>query len=93
MNLDDVELRPAEGMLIVHFVDDEVNEAPSSSSSPSEPMPYEGVLALVVAVGPKGPAGVKKGNAVVCGPYARDGMKIGENVLVSSWDIKATVID
>jgi hypothetical protein len=84
VDIDPKKLKPAEGTLAVSFVDDEDDDAAP------ELMSYEGCLALVVAVGTD-VKGVKAGDVVVCKPYARDGLKLGDVTLISSWDVAATI--
>lgn len=92
MDLEGVSIKPAEGMLAVKFVDDDEDDD-GPSSSPSEPMDYEGCLAIVVAVGPK-VTGAKRGDTIVCKPYARDGLKVGDDlVLIESWSVAATITE
>jgi hypothetical protein len=83
MDLSGLKLKPAEGMLLLKFVDDE---------DESEPLPegdYEGCLAIVVAAGSKTTS--KVGSTVVTDAWARDGRKIGGGVLVSQYSILATI--
>lgn len=97
MDLEGVTIKPAEGTLAVKFVDDDDDDdddsgalATSYNAAP-EPMDYEGCLAIVIAVGPKVP-GVKKGDTVVTSSWAKDGIKVGGLNLISSWDVKATLV-
>lgn len=90
MDLTGVELVPAEGMVAVKFVDeeDDADEAMPGIEEPSDP--YEGVLAIVVAVGKKVDA--KKGDTVVMRSWARSGTKLGDNLYIcSGFDIVATI--
>jgi hypothetical protein len=93
MDLLGVDLTPAEGKVLLHFVDADVDDDESSASAlPNasyEPVPYEGCLAIVMAVGAK--VSAKKGQVVVVSPWARDGLKVGENILADAYHIQATV--
>jgi hypothetical protein len=90
MDLSGVDIKPAEGMVAVKFVDDGDGDDDAASATPSEPMPYEGVLAIVLGVGAK--TSVKKGDTIVVRPYARDGLCLGDGVyLIDSYCIAATI--
>jgi hypothetical protein len=94
MDLEGVQIKPAEGTIAVKFIDedddaDDSGALPAVSDTP-EPMDYEGCLAIVVAVGPK-VAGIKKGDTVVTSEWSRSGMKIGGLTLISSYEVKATL--
>ncbi len=90
MDLSGVTIKPAEGMVAVKFVDDDDDDTPAPGAS-SETVPYEGVLAIVLAVGAK--TSVKKGDTIVTRPSAKDySLCLGENVyLINSFDIAATI--
>lgn len=100
MDLTGVNLKPAEGMLIVRFVDDDDDDDDDENQTPSygadaypESMPYEGCLAIVTAVGPKS-GNVRVGNTIVTRPYARDGLKIGGGLtLIESYCVVATLAE
>lgn len=89
MNIDVSKLQLREGNLAVKFLDeddDDEDDKPQENYGSPEPVPYEGCLAMVVAVGPK-VSGVKPGSIVVTGPYARNGMKLGDSTLISAYDV------
>lgn len=90
MNLDGIKIKPAEGKLAVKFIDgEEEDEVEAASSSP--PVSYEGVLAIVVAVGAK-VTGVKDGDTVVMRSWARQGLKVGDNLFIcDGYDVAATL--
>ena len=101
MDIEGVKIKPADGYIAVHFVDDDEDGDESATQSPalpaynaaptpSEPMPYEGCLAIVQAVGSKA-GSFKVGAVVVVRPYARDGLKIGSMTLIASYDVAATL--
>lgn len=89
-----LDITPVEGFVALQIVDDESEEerearrrldAPSSSYN-------EAIYAIVVAVGPKAPAGVKKGVTVLVRKYARDGLRLDDDtVLVENYCIAAVV--
>lgn len=85
MNLSGLDIVPTEGMVAVRFVDDDDDDSTMSSGEPE----YDGLLAIVVAAGPK--TSVKKGQIIVTRPWARDGLKVGEAVLIDSYQIAATL--
>ena len=88
MDISGVDLKPAEGMVALKFVDDLDDDGDLGSDTDVD---YDGLLAIVLAVGPK-VTGIRKGDTVVTRPYARDGLKIGENaVLADAYCIAATV--
>jgi len=93
-----LDIKPIEGMVALQIVDDESEEerekrlairangiAPSDSYN-------EAIIAIVVGIGPKGPAGLKKGSTVMVRKYARDGLRLDEDtVLVETYCIVAVV--
>ncbi len=89
-----LDITPVEGFVALQLVDDETEEererrmgAPYASDSYNE-----AIYAVVVGVGPKAPAGVKKGATVLVRKYARDGLRIEDDVvLVESYCIAAVV--
>lgn len=90
MKLEDLELTPTEGMLCVEFLEDDADgDFGKSPLPPGEERRFEGVLARVIAVGAKVKA--KKGEYVLCGQYACEGLKFGDYTLISNWDVKATL--
>jgi hypothetical protein len=95
VDLSDADIKPAEGMVAVTFLDDAKDDSsgtlpPEPSDVPSSPVPYEGLLAQVLGAGAK--TSFKKGQVVVCRPYARDGLCIGTNThLINAYDIVATI--
>lgn len=86
-----LDIKPVEGMVALQILDDPKAKRDdssdgmvSSSSSPSLDDSYNTALtALVIGIGPKGPAGVKKGSIVLCRGYARDGLDIGDDVVLT----------
>lgn len=92
MNLDGSEIKPAEGMIAVRFVDDDLEEERRETYAAS-PDSYENeaLLAIVVAVGPK-VSGVKKADVALLRSYAADGVKLGDGiVLIESYCVLGTV--
>jgi hypothetical protein len=90
VDLSGVDIKPTEGMVAVKFVDDDDDDAEGPGSGPAEPMPYEGLLAIVIGAGPK--TSVKKGDTIVTKPYARDSLCLGDGVyLIENWYIAATI--
>jgi hypothetical protein len=86
-----MQIKPAEGMVAVRFVDDEEDDdASNASSTPSSPVEYECCLAVVSAVGAK-VNGVKVGSTVICSPWAKDSPRIGDLRIVYASEIKGTV--
>lgn len=90
MDLAGLKIKPAEGMVAVKFVDDDDDADDATPSPTSEPVPYKGVLAMVVGVGAK-VSGVKKGNIVVTRSYARDSLCVEGVHFVDSYSIVATL--
>lgn len=85
MDLSGVDIKPAEGMIAVKFVDDADDEAYEP-----EGFDNEGVLAIVLGVGAK--TKVKKGDTVITRSYARDGTCLGDGVhLIDDYCILATI--
>lgn len=87
-----VAIRPTEGKVAVKFVDEDEGEgAIQSAATPmAEPVPYEGVLAVIVAVGDK--VKLSKGDTVVMRPWARSGLKLGDNLFIcDAYDVVATI--
>lgn len=81
-------IKPVEGMVALQILDDpkakdESSDMVSASSAPSGDSYNTALTALVVGIGPKGPAGVKKGSIVLCRGYARDGLDIGDGVVLT----------
>lgn len=97
MDLTGADITPAEGKLAVRFIDDddddddETTAAAQYPSAPGEEVPYKGCLAIVLDVGPK--AGTaKKGNIIVVSPWAKRGLKIGDDVIIiDSYSVQATL--
>lgn len=83
-----MQIKPTEGMVAVKFVD-ELDDEPATMAYPGETVDYEGLLAIVVGVGPK--AKVKKGDVVVCQPYARSGLCLDGVYLIEGYQIAATL--
>lgn len=100
MNLEGADIKPAEGMLLVRFVDDDDDDEDRDSSpnievgamtEPSE-SPYEGCLAIVVAAGPK--VTFKKGATVITTQWARDGMRVGPGLrMIRAYEVVGELID
>jgi len=89
------DIKPVEGYVALQLLDDESEEEREArrraSNGPSESY-NEAMYAVVVGIGPKGPAGVKKGSTVLVRKYARDGLRISDDVvLVESYCIAAVV--
>lgn len=83
-----VAIKPAEGMVALSFVDDLDDDGDIDQDTDAD---YDGLLAIVVGVGPK-VTGIKKGDTVVTRPYARDGLNVGNGiVLVESYCIAGTI--
>lgn len=97
MNLEGVKYKLQEGLIALRFVDDVDNDDVLTTSqaypamAPSDPVPYEGCVAVVSAVGAK-VTGVKVGSTVVTRPWTRDGLKIGDDVVAYPDDIIATLL-
>lgn len=94
MDLTGADIEPAEGYIAVRFIDDDkdADDVPSASSGvvPGGSYSNDACLALIVAVGAKVKA--KKGQVALLRPYARDGLKLGDGiVLVESYCIAGTV--
>ena len=89
MDLDGVSIQPAEGKVALRFVDDLDDDGDMSSNAIDAD--YDGLLAIVLGVGAK-VSGIKKGDTVICQPYARDGLSTGDNtVIVESYCIAGTI--
>lgn len=87
MDLEGVDIKPAEGKVVLKFIDDVDDEAYDGLPSVS----YEGMLAIVVAVGAK-VTSARKGDTVITTPWARDGLKLGDNTYIcDSYCIQGTV--
>lgn len=85
MDLSGADVSPAEGRVLLRFVDDEDDEESSRDKTGpalADSVPYEGCLALILAVGPK-TGTLKKGQMAICTPYARDGLKLGDNTVMT----------
>jgi len=91
-----LDVKPIEGMVALQLVDDETEEEreqriASRQNAPSDSY-NEAIIAIVVGIGPKGPAGVKKGSTVMVRKYARDGLRLdADTVLVETYCIVAVV--
>jgi hypothetical protein len=93
MDLSGLKIKPAEGCLILKFVDDDDDDddAPSSGALP-EPVDYEGCLATVVTAGAKTTS--KPGQTVITSMWARNGMKLGDGlVLANQYDVVGTITE
>jgi len=89
VDLDGVSIQPAEGKVAVKFVDDLDGDGDTTAAAPDAD--YDGLLAIVLGVGAK-VSGVKKGDTVICSPWARDGLCIGDNAyMVDSYCIAGTI--
>jgi hypothetical protein len=90
MDLAGLKIKPAEGMLILKFVDEDEEDEPAPSAEPLPPIEYDGCLAIVVAAGAKTTS--KPGQTVITNQWARDGMSLGDcMVLANQWDIVGTI--
>jgi hypothetical protein len=90
-----LQIEPAEGLFALEFLDDEEEETEEQNQTAQtpypEPTPREGCFAIVVGVGKK-ITGYKRGDTVIVDSYARNGLKIGNNVvLVESYLVKGKV--
>ena len=87
-----MDVKPAEGKVVLRFVDDvDGDDEPAAGYAPMPSADYEGLLAIVIGVGAK-VTGCKKGDTVVTSPWARDGLKLGDNTYVcDAWCIQATI--
>lgn len=93
MDLDGLTIKPSEGMLAVRFLEDEDSKQADASAYSDSPTPPDRKLCLatVLSVGKK--VDVKAGQIVAVSAWARNGDKIGDDVvLISSWDVKAIVV-
>lgn len=90
------ELKPVENKIVLKFLDEETDEerdqrqnrynAPSATVEPEKAL-----YAQVVAVGPK--SDVKKGNVVLVRQWARDGLDLGDDtVLTDDYCVMAVVL-
>jgi len=88
-----LDIKPVEGMVALQILDDPkakdddssagMLSASNSLSSASDDSYNTALTAIVIGIGPKGPAGVKKGSIVLCRGYARDGLKIDDDVVLT----------
>ena len=83
-----LDIQPVEGMVALQILDDPKAKSDESDSMVSADLPDDdsyntALTALVIGIGPKGPAGVKKGSIVLCRGYARDGLDIGDDVVLT----------
>lgn len=92
MNLSGADITPSEGKVALTFVDDVDGDDDDRGATPSDDgVEYEGCIAIVVGVG-AGVKGVKKGSTVIVSPWARDGLKVGDDtVICDSYCIAATI--
>lgn len=91
-----LDIQPVEGMVALQILSDAVDEDKAqdamNSSAPDGDSYNEAVYAIVLGIGPKGPAGVKKGSTVLCRGYARNGLDLGDGaVLTDSYCIAALI--
>lgn len=89
------DIRPVEGYVALRLLDGETEEErlrrQANNTGPSQSY-NEAIPAVVVAIGPKGPTGVKKGTTVLVRKYARDGLRLDDDVvLVEHYCIAAIV--
>lgn len=98
MDLSGIEVKPAEGMLAVRFVDDidgeEAQEAtnPAPAAAVPETKEDEALVAVVLGVGAS-VKGVKKSDTVILRSYARHGLRIGKNTaIVEAYSLAAILI-
>jgi len=94
MNLDGIEITPAEGMLAVRFLEDtedEATEAPASTPSPREE--EKTLVALVLGVGKK-VTNAKKGDTVLLREWAKYAPRVSEGsdtAIVESYTVLGTL--
>lgn len=85
-----MQIKPAENMVALRFVDEDDDEAGVGNATPASPVDYECCLAIVVGVGPK-VTGIKVGSTVICSPWAKDSPKFDDIRIVYASEIKGTV--
>lgn len=84
-----LDIKPVEGMVALQILDDpkakddDSSDMVSASGAPSDDSYNTALTAIVIGIGPKGPAGVKKGSIVLCRGYARDGLRIDDDVVLT----------
>jgi hypothetical protein len=84
-----LDIQPVEGMVALQILNDpgapaDDDDSSGMMSAPVSPDNYNTALtALVIGIGPKGPAGVKKGSVVLCRGYARNGLDVGDDVVLT----------
>lgn len=81
-----LDIQPVEGMVALQILDDDTDEKSERQTgmglTPDDSY-NEALHAIVIGIGPKGPAGVKKGNVVLCRGYARNGLDVGDGVVLT----------
>lgn len=84
-----MQIEPAEGMVALEFLDDGDEKTESYRNDPGEAS--EGIFAMCVGVG-RDVKRCKRGDTVIVDKWAREGMKVGDGViLVDQWAVKGTV--
>lgn len=93
-----LDIKPVEGMACLKLIgdsdgDEKQDEADARSPSGQSDEEYrDAVYAIVVAIGPKGPSGVKQGDTVICRAWVRDGLYIDDDtVLTESYCISGVI--
>ena len=93
-----LDIQPVQGMVALKLIgdsdDDEKQDEVADKSSMEQPPSddKDAVYAIVIGIGPKGPAGVKKGDTVVCRAYVRDGLYVDDDtVLTDSYCISGVI--
>jgi hypothetical protein len=86
-----LQIEPAEGMVAIEFVDDE-DEEPANAQQAETPSSYnEACFAICVGVGKK-VTRCKRGDTVIVMSFARQGIKIGDDVtLCEEYVVKGVV--
>jgi hypothetical protein len=88
LDLTGVSIKPAPGMVALRFVDDLDDDDDISTNIDVD---NYGLIATVLGVGDD-VKGVRKGSTVIVRTYARDGLKLGENsVLTEAYCVIATI--
>lgn len=84
------ELKPAEGKLVIQFLEDREDGESSSVGDYGSPSTSEACFALVLAAGLKTSA--KKGQTVLVSGWARNDPEVDEGIVITdNWSILAVV--
>lgn len=84
-------IEPAEGMVALEFLDEEDDEERPSYDEYNDGQPNEGVYAICVGVG-RDVKRCKRGDTVIVDKWAREGMKVGDDVvLADQWVVKGVL--